>query len=260
MYAIWSEITLALNLLCFGGRVVYVHRPSIQDKEKFLKMEAASAPEINTKKRYARKQENPFKSSTQNFVLNSTSCFALQMFKSLLVTLHVTSNFPTCLEVNTLLTYFDHRFIWKCCTNWPLLLPGTLIMLHAISVNDLLQLTCFVPALPLQCSLCCLQCPACFFQGTTLTLQSVLFAILDICFLPCTTLHYRSCSILTMPCVFLLGHYHYSPVCAVYYTLSVSSQALGHKCVESGSMSQLCCRIISGSQSEHNCAMFGGSQ
>jgi hypothetical protein len=72
-----------------------------------------------------------------------------------------------------------------------------------------------VQTLPLLSSLCCLLCPECFLPGTTITLQSVLF---------------------TMPWVFPPRHYHFSPVCAVYYTLSVSSQTLPL-------LSSLCCLL-----------------
>jgi hypothetical protein len=64
----------------------------------------------------------------------------------------------------------------------------------------------FPQALPLLLSLCSLLCPVCFLPGNPLALQSVLSVYYTLYLSP--------------------RHYHYSPVCAVYYALCDSSQAL----------------------------------
>ena len=76
--------------------------------------------------------------------------------------------------------------------------------------------------------------PLCFLPGTTTNLQSVLFTM-TACFLPGTTLTHQSV-LFTIACVFPPRQCPYSSVCALYYALHVSSQALTL-------LSSLCCLL-----------------
>jgi hypothetical protein len=118
---------------------------------------------------------------------------------------------------------------------------------------DLLQLTCSLPGSLLH--------PVCFLPGTTATIHSVLLTMP--CVIPPRHYHYTAhtslCHLFTISCVFPPRHYHYTahcclcslstvsylfplrhypytPVCADYYALSDSYQALPL-------LSRLCCLL-----------------
>jgi hypothetical protein len=67
-----------------------------------------------------------------------------------------------------------------------------------------------------------LLCPVCFLPGTTITLQSMLTTYYAVC-VSCHALplHSSLCSILTLTCVLLPRHYHYTAICAHYLLCTV---------------------------------------
>ena len=121
-----------------------------------------------------------------------------------------------------------------CCLLLPMcFLSGTTITLHTLlCAHCLVSPVCFLSGTTTNLQSVLLTMPLCFLPGTTITLHTVVCAhcpLSPVCFLSGTTITLQSV-LFTMPCVLPLRHYHYYPVCAVYYALCTSSQALPLHC------------------------------